>query len=165
METNKLWIIPRDAIEPVLYGNPSESADHQIHCHDFCLKNKIDDSYCSSHNDYATLFASLGMVVVFNSGRKMDGYYFCSIFLPEHCTENQINFFLANKDLFNEQFYHTPSFFNTSVYTTKPLPYKNTLAHFRSLKIETIINNENCQDGQTLLYNELAKHQTEKLNR
>jgi len=158
METQKLWIIPGNELEQLEDGEPIlyDSSDHQENCKDFCNKYNINSEYCTSHTSYAKLFNSLGMIIVFNSGKRVDGLYHCGIYLPENLTNNQIQFLEDTKELFNENYYQLNGLFETRVYTTAELPYKTTDG-FRDLHIESIIENRKNDNGQELLYIEVDR--------
>lgn len=158
METKKLWIIPGDKLEHLEDGKPVfyDFSDHQESCSDFCKKYNINNDSCTSHLAYAKLFTSLGMALVFNSGQKMDGYYFCGIYLPEELSEKQIEFFENSKEMFQEKYYSKAGFFTAKVASSVPLTY-NTNDGFRDLTIESIIENRTNDNGQELLYIEVER--------
>ncbi len=129
---------------------------HEDCCKDFCEKHGIDCTFCHSHTDFAKLFTALGFIVVLNSAKKIDGKYFCSIFLPEKMTEKQISFLEEQKSFFVEKYDTNKALFKTKVFTTTEHPYK-TKDSFRDLYIESIIENNQTENGQELLYREVER--------
>lgn len=129
---------------------------HTDYCREFCIEHNIDCSFCHSHDDFARLLASLGIIVVFNSGLKIEDKYFLSLFLPEQMTFNQIHFLEKQKELFKTKYKEDYTFFKVKVYTnfTENYPYKIE-NNFRDLKIESIIKNNPVENGQILLYQEV----------
>ncbi len=172
METKLLWIIPGGGYNledgaPITYDiDLINNKDHPERCKEFCEENGIDDSYCSTHADYARLLNLLGMIVVFNSGRKVDGKYLCGIYLPEELTENQISFLEDTKELFKEKYYEDAGFFGVRVFTNHPeeFTYKIT-DKYRNLYYESIIANKECENGQLLLYEEVVRQKENLENR
>lgn len=158
METQKLWIIPGNMLKELEDGSALfyDSSDHQENCKDFCKKYHINSEFCASHTSYAKLFNSLGMIIVFNSGKRVDGLYHCGIYLPEYLTKNQIEFLENTRKLFETNYYQLNGLFETKVYTTAELPYKTTDG-YRDLYIESIIENRKNDNGQELLYIEVER--------
>lgn len=164
IETKLLWLLPGGGYDLEEQGAITYDMDlvnkkvHPERCKEFCKEHNINDSYCSTHEDYARLLTNLGIVVVYNSAVTIAGEYICSIFLPEEMTLSQITFLEDLKDLFQEKYYEDKSFFSPRVYTNFPKEYSYKITnHFRDLYIESIIANNPCKNGQQLLYQELER--------
>ena len=152
---------------PITYNlDLNTKKDHLDYCREFCEEHNIDYSYCNSHKAFGKLLSSLGIIIVFNSGIPTDGKYLCGIYLPEQMSSNQIAFLENTKSLFKEKYHENVSYFNPRVYTSLPNNFTYKLEDScRNLKIESIIANENNENGQELLYLEVEKQKTMIENR
>lgn len=164
MESKLMWIVnPNGEITAYDYMGKANHT-HMECCEDFCEKHKIEAEYCYSHNAYGELLASLGYIIVFNSGHKLDNYYFCVILLPEEMTIDQINVLEDLKETFNTKYHQDAALFKAQVYTTVEQSYKIT-NHFRDLEIERKIANLPPTSGPELLYQELEIQKEKLLSR
>lgn len=162
METKLLWLIPGGGYNledgtPITYDvDLIHKKTHIDYCKEFCLEQNIDCFFCNSHDDFAKLLASLGIIVFFNSGVKIGDKYICSIFLPEQMTLSQIAFLENQKELFQVKYDENYAFFKVQVFTNciDKYPYK-IRNNFRDLKIESILKNVSVDNGQILLYQEI----------
>ena len=163
-ERQVLWIIQGndDGLledgKPIYYSKElkGDGEGHQKNCQDFCRSYEIDNSFCTTHVDYAKLLTALGMIVVFNSDVKLDGKHFLGMYLPEYLSEKQIVFLEERRELFKEKYHHENSFFEARIYSSSTLSYKTTDG-FRNLYIESIIEQKRTDDGQELLYREVER--------
>lgn len=162
METKLLWIIPGGGFNledgnPITYDlDLVNKKDHPERCKEFCEEVGIDCAYCSSHQDFGKLLSSLGMIVVFNSALTIDGRYFCTIFLPEQMTEKQIAFLENTRQLFKEKYFENVALFRVKVYTNNLENFSDRIdKNFRDLYMESIISNNENDNGQELLYKEV----------
>lgn len=162
METKLLWIIPGEGFnlengEPITYDvDLIKKKTHIDYCKEFCKSIGLNNIDYNSHEDYGRFLSSLGMIVVFNSGRPMDGKYFCDIYLPEQMSEKQILFLEDCQTLFKEKYYEEITFFRVKVYTSFPESFSYRIVNqCRDLKIENIISNCQIDNGQELLYREV----------
>lgn len=171
-EKKLLWIIPNNEYndrnledgKPIFYPFILGDRDHRIRTVDFCNQYGFTNyPEAGSHNDWGKYFTELGFSVVFNSAVTVDSKYFCSIFLPKQLTNNQIEFFESQKEMFYEKYHSNPGFFEAVVLPEGNLEYRSSNG-FRDLKIEAIINGKPNNNGIDLFYDEINS-QKEKLSR
>lgn len=162
-ETQMLWIIPGPGLEEkglidgeaIFYDFKIGERDHQALMQHFSDTYKLDTEFCSTHIDYGKFFTENGMILFINAG-LISGKRAGVFFLPAQMSEKQINFLEQRRELFKEHFHENASFFEIAILPNGDLPYKTT-SGFRDLQIESIIDGCRSNNGQELIFKEIAR--------
>ena len=165
LEKQMLWIIAGGGVQSIADGTqdffPAQigDKDHISRCRRYCDKYGIDYPGVETHDGYAKLFNSLGLITVYNTAQPIDGKYIALFFMPEKLTEKQIEFMDSIEEFLYEKY--DPLLTDCVFYTTKQLDYNTDKEGYRNLKIEKLIVGEKPGNNIDLLFEEIARQKEE----